>query len=461
MKHTDLIIIGGGPGGYEDAAYAAAKGVDVTLIEASRLGGTCLNVGCIPTKCLCHSAEIADMLKAENPSAAGFGQLSSNIDFSKIMERKNAVVETLRNGLKESLRGVNIVMGKASFVRGKDKTVSVALNVGENGENTVSEYRADNIIVATGSVPKRLPIPGIDCEGVLTSTEMLAIDHIPASLCVMGGGVVGMEFASIFSSFGTKVSVVEFLPEILPNFDKNIVKRLRQSLKGKGIDFHLKSAVTGIEPKDGGLTVSYKSDGGKTGSLDAEVVLSAVGRAANTASLNLDDAGIEYTRAGITTGPNYETNVPGIYAVGDINGRMQLAHVAKYQGIHVVNHLLGKDDSVDFGIVPSAVFTSPTVAMVGQTEEQLKKDGVAYKAYKSFYRANGKALAEGQSDGMLKVLSDASGKILGVHILGANAADMIHEAATLMNFSATVDDVRRIIHAHPTLSELFSMAVGS
>lgn len=451
MNRSDILIIGGGPGGYEAAIYAARLGKSVTLIEASHLGGTCLNEGCIPTKCFCHSADIfragtsAERMLRMSPEA-----------FSAMMARKDGVVTSLRSGLEQSLRSVNIVFGEASFVKGKDKTVEVF--PADGGCVTCEEYTADNIIIATGSKSRKIPVEGSDTEGVLTSSEILNIPSQPQSLCIIGGGVIGMEFASVFSAIGTKVSVVEYFPEILTGFDGNLSKRLRTSMKARGVDFHLGSAVKQIRRSDGGLSVVFDDRKGVEASVEAELVLMATGRRPNTDTLNLQDAGISFSKKGIETDENFETSVKGIYAVGDINGRTLLAHAAKYQGIHAVNHITGKTDRIDFSILPAVVFTSPSIAMVGQTEEALREKGISYKASKAFYRANGKALAEENADGMLKVISDEDGKILGVHILGAGAADLIHEAAVLMNFSATLDDLQNIIHAHPTLSELFSAA---
>lgn len=450
MKQADLIIIGAGPGGYETAVKAAEAGLDTVIIEARRPGGTCLNEGCIPTKCLCRNAEMLYDLR--DAATYGIGDLSYTFDIRKAVERKNKIVGSLVIGIETLLRhpGITYVQGKAEFAPGDAHTVRV-------GDE---EYTAPNVIIATGSVTKYLPIEGAHLPGVLTSTEMLDLDRIPARVCIVGGGVIGLEFASIFNAFGSQVTVVEFCKEILPNFDSDIAKRLRQALKGRGITFITQAAVQAIrQSEDETYSVEYECKG-KTAAVEADIVLMAVGRAANIESLNLADAGIEVDRRGIITDEHFATNIPGVYAVGDINGRCQLAHAATFQSFHALNRILDKEDGIRLDIVPAAVFTSPEAAMVGKTELQCKEEGIECSVHKGFFRANGKAMAMNETEGMVKIIADADGKVLGCHLFGPHAADLIQEITILMQKDGTLSDLRDCIHAHPTLSEVLMNAAG-
>lgn len=446
-----LLIIGAGPGGYECALRAARLGLNVTLIDdAGHLGGTCLTEGCIPTKCLCHTA---DMLRASAEArmqhqvpACG----SDSFDLAAAVARKNKVVATLQGGIQAMLDAakINFVKGKARFVPGKPRTVQV--------EGT--QYAADYLIIAIGSTTKYLPIPGARGNGILTSTEMLNLTTAPRRLCIIGGGVIGLEFASIFHAFGSQVSVVEFCKEILPNFDRDIAKRLRTSLKKQGVAFSLGAVVTAIEPQaDGSFLVKADAKGKET-CVEADSVLMAVGRAANLESLNLDEAGIAYTRRGITVDENMETNMKGVYAIGDVNGICQLAHAATFQGYRALEHIVGQAPATDLGLVPAAVFTVPEVAMVGLTEEMCNERGIAYQTRKAFFRANGKALSMNADEGIVKILTDTDGHILGAHILGAHASDLIHELTLAMRLGAPLSTLATTIHAHPSLSEVIMQA---
>lgn len=440
-----ITIIGAGPGGYETAASAAEKGFDVTLITDGPLGGTCLNEGCIPTKCLCRNAEILEDLS----HAEDYGiDASFTFDFKKAIERKDAVVSQLRSGIEFLLKKVRIVEGKASF---KD---SHTVLVGEE------EIESDYIIIATGSVSALLPIPGNDLEGVITSKELLSIDVIPKKLCVIGAGVIGLEFASIFNGFGSEVTVLEYCPNVLPRFDIDLAKRLKQSLSKKGISIITSAKVESIEPSSEGLEVKYQLKDNLV-SILADKVLMAVGRRPNLKSLNFEMVGIETTPKGVVVNEYMQTSVQNIYAIGDITGGMMLAHTATFQGRRVLNHLIagcpaeGPVDKIKLDQVPAAVFTSPEVATIGKTEEECKVEGIAVKIRKSFYRANGKALSMNSPEGYCKILQEEkSGRILGCHILGAHASDLIQEVAALMSMDGTIYDLASIIHAHPTLSEI-------
>ncbi len=441
-----LIIIGAGPGGYEVAVRAAKAGKSVLVVEARHLGGTCLNEGCIPTKCLCRNAALLQEIK--EASAFGISTGDIRFDIATAIERKNSVVERLTAGIQSLMKtpGITLVQGTAQFV--DDHTIDV------NG----TQYTADHIIIATGSVSKFLPIEGAHSEGVVTSTELLNVQTVPARLCIIGGGVIGLEFASIFNAFGSKVTVVEYCKEIIPTFDRDIAKRLRTALKKQGITFQTGTAVTAIRRDEAGHSIVEYTEKSSTKSIEADLVLMAVGRAANTTSLNLADIGIAFTPKGITVNENMQTSIPHIYAVGDVNGLCQLAHAATFQSYRALNHILGKTDDINFDIMPAAVFTSPEVATVGLSEEQAEAKGIPYSTHKAFYRANGKALSMGAEEGLIKILTDNDGIIIGCHILGEHAADIIHEAALLIRNRSTLEQLKDCIHAHPSLSEIFLAA---
>ncbi len=417
-----LIIIGAGPGGYETAAAAAAKGIETVLISDSPLGGTCLNEGCIPTKTLC-AMDAPDQ------------------------ERKNAVISQLQAGIAQLLKNplISVVQGRAKLL--KDRYVEVDGAV----------YQGDAVIIATGSVSAVLPIPGADLA--VDSAAMLGSDSVPARLCVIGGGVIGLEFASIYRKFGSEVTVLEFCPGILPRFDVDLSKRLKASLSKRGIKTETSARVTAIERADDGFTVRW-SKADKEFCTGADCVLMAVGRRPNLSSLDLESAGIAFTPKGITVDENMQTNIPGVYAIGDVTGGMMLAHVAVAQGRTALAHICGQKSGTDLSLVPAAVFTVPELATVGLTEEQCEGRGI--KVGKANYRANGKAVASGEADGYCKVIADAdTGKILGAHILGAHASDLIHEAAVLIALGATASQAASIIHAHPTLSEILRDAIAA
>ena len=452
-----IIIIGAGPGGYETALLAAKRGVEVVLIESGPVGGTCLNEGCIPTKAFCKNAEVLDCLReAETFGVTG---LSYGFDFNAVTARKNAVVEQLRGGVEGLLGHKNITMvrGKASF---KDPHTVVVAD---------EEYSADYIIIATGSVSASLPIPGADLPGILTSKEILDLQEVPKKLCVIGGGVIGLEFASIFKSFGSEVTVLEYFKEILPRFDSDLSKRLKQSLGKRGIEICTQAQVTGIEAtpvmSSEGETSIYKitfTRKGKEEFVEADKVLMAVGRKANVASLNLADVGIEFTPRGIVVDEKtMQTNIPHIYAIGDINGKMMLAHAATFQGIVALDHIMGVENEIDLSVMPAAVFTSPEAASVGMTEEECKEAGIAVKCLKSFFRANGKAVTMGETDGFCKLIVAEDGRILGCHLYGPHASDIVQEACALITRKASLKEFECIIHTHPTLTEVLQSAVHS
>lgn len=445
--HSDLIIIGAGPGGYETALEAAHRGKSVTLFNGGALGGTCLNEGCIPTKCLCRDSEM--IMQFKEAEKFGIDDFTFSVDYNKIVARKKEVTDQLRAGIDAMLKQakVNVVDAMATF----------------SGEQTViadgKEYTADDIIIATGSTSKSLPIPGHDLDCVMDSTDILNLEHVPESLTIIGGGVIGMEFASIFAGLGSKVTVIEFMKQILPPFDSDIAKRLKQTLSKRGIEIITGAAAKKIEQnEDYEITVTYEAKG-KELTVTSTDLLMAVGRAPRVDGLNLEAAGIEYSSKGIPVDDNMQTNVKHVYAIGDVNARMMLAHVASFQGQRALNVIEGKSDAIRFDIVPSAVFTYPECGMAGLTEEECKNRGIEIVCGKSFYRANGKALAMGESDGLCKLIFDKNNhKLLGAHIMGADAALLAQEAVDLMNADATAESIRQIIFGHPTLSEILLAA---
>ena len=412
MTTTDLIIIGAGPGGYRAAEYAAKQGLKVTIFEDAEVGGTCLNVGCIPTKTFVHSAS-----------------------FDEARERMAQVVPQLRQGVEGILSHPNITL-----VREKGVFVDA---------HTVGDYTAKNIIIATGSETKWLPIKGTDDPRVVDSTGLLRLETLPKRLAIIGAGVIGMEFASVFNRFGSEVTVIEYLKECLPALDSDIAKRLRKTLEKRGITFKMKTAVENIAD------------------IDADVILMATGRKPRVQA-DFANAGIEFDeRKGITVDENYETTVKGVYAIGDVNGKQMLAHAAEMQAVRAVNHIIGKCDAIDFSIMPAAIFTEPEAACVGPTEDQLKEQGIAYECKKSFWRANGKAMAMGETEGMLKLFvtppleGQGGGSILGCHAYGAHSADIVQEVSVLMCKHTTISELADMVHIHPTLSEILFTAVES
>ena len=440
-----IIIIGAGPGGYETAVEAAKRGIEVTLISDGPLGGTCLNEGCIPTKTFCHYAGlIEEMRRAE---ALGI-TVAPAFDYSKVLERKAAVVGQLQAGIAQLMKNklITLVEGHASL---KDSRTVIV-----NGE----EIAGDKIIIAVGSVSASLPIPGADLPGVITSREILNLPEVPRRLAVIGGGVIGLEFASIFKSFGSEVSVLEYAPTILPRFDVDLAKRLKLALGKRGIKIETAAQVTGVSQVEGGLSVSYLAKTGEA-AVEADVVLMAVGRRPTLESLNLADLGIEFSRRGIVVDQNMQTSVPDVYAIGDIVGGMMLAHAATFHGLRALNHICGQPDSIDFGIIPAAVFSMPEAACVGMTEDEAKAAGIAVRCLKSQFRANGKAVSMDDTEGFCKIVVRAEdGALLGCHLFGPHSADIIQEIAALLAKRATLADLQDIIHAHPTLGEVIQSA---
>lgn len=419
----DLIILGAGPGGYRAAELAAKAGMKVLVFEEGSVGGTCLNVGCIPTKTYVHSAT-----------------------FEEARQRQQTVVSQLRAGVEQILSHPNItlVRGRAAFVDSHTVTCPVC------GDCIATK----GIIVATGSETKLLPLPDIDDPRVVDSTGLLALDTLPRRLCIIGAGVIGMEFASVFNRFGSEVTVIEYLKECLPALDSDIAKRLRKVLEKRGITFKMKTAVQTLAD------------------IDADVILMATGRKPRVQP-DFANAGFEYDeRHGIKVNDHYETTVKGVYAIGDVNGLQMLAHAAEAQAKAVVRHIASSQPTTASALctmhsIPAAIFTEPEAACVGPTEDQLKAanasaDGPAYECRKAFWRANGKAVAMGETEGMLKLFSEpGAGRIIGCHAFGAHSADIVQEASVLMSMGATVAQLRQMVHIHPTLGEILLTAAES
>ncbi len=448
MEKSDLIIIGAGPGGYEAALAAAKRGMSVTLFNGGALGGTCLNEGCIPTKCLCKNAEVVDTIREADKF--GIDDFTFTLDYNQVVARKKEVCDQLREGIGMMLKAakVNVVPAKAEF---KDSKTVVADGV---------EYTADNIIIATGSDSRSLPIEGHDLECVKDSTDMLNIEYIPESLTIIGGGVIGLEFASIFAAFGSKVTVIEFMKQILPPFDSDIAKRLKQALSKRGIKIITSAAAKKIEQNaDYEIVVTYECKG-KEETVVSSDLLMAVGRAPRVEGLGLEKAGVEYSPKGIPVDDGMRTNVEGIYAIGDVNARMMLAHVATFQGFRALNTIQGVKDDIRFDITPSAVFTRPECGMVGMTEDQCKQQGIEICVGQSFFRANGKALTMAEPDGLCKLIfRKEDGRLIGAHIMGVEAADLAQQCADLMNANATRESMEQIIFSHPSVSEVIMAAL--
>lgn len=446
--NADILIIGAGPGGYETALTAARLGKSVILFNGDKLGGTCLNEGCIPTKCLCRNAEVLTNFK--EGEKFGVDDFSFTLNYNKVMQRKNEVVDTLRKGVETMLEQakVTVVNANASF---KDSKTLVADGI---------EYEGDKIIIATGSVSKSLPIPGHDLKCVLDSTALLNLEYVPAQLTIIGGGVIGMEFASIFSQLGSKVTVIEYMKQILPPFDSDIAKRLKQSLSKKGITIITGAAAKEIRQNEFyEIEVIYETKGKEEKVVSSDLLM-AVGRAPRIEGLNLEAAGVNFSSKGIMVDDFMQTNVPGIFAIGDVTGRMMLAHVASAQGQRALNVINGKSDNLRFDLIPSAVFTIPECGMVGKTEEQCKNEGIEIRIGTSFFRANGKALAMGEPDGLCKLIFNKSDDtLIGAHIMGVEAADLAQQCADLMNRNTTLEEMKNIIFGHPTISEVIIAAV--
>jgi dihydrolipoamide dehydrogenase len=442
----DLVVIGGGPAGYVAAIRARQLGMTVTLVEKQDLGGTCLNRGCIPTKAFFQNAQVLHTLarlEEYNVKAAGI-----EFDLQAAGERKQRIVDNIVGGVVSLLKAyrVNVIAGQA--VVADPATVEV------NGE-TIS---ARHILIASGSVPARLLLPGADLPGVITSDEMLDLQEVPQHLTIIGGGVIGLEFACIYRAFGSQVTVLEGMPALLNTVDREIVKRMTVFLKKQGIAVHTAATVKEIRPAETGLQVIWEDKKGSN-STAADVVLMAAGRKPFTAGLGLEQLGVEMNHGYIEVDGNYATNIPGLYAVGDVVGKRMLAHVASEEAKVAVERMTGQPSRVNYEAVPACIFTFPEIAAVGLTEEEAVARGINIKTGRFRFAGNGKAVTMGDIDGMVKVVADDNDTIIGVHILGPHASDLILEATAMVSRGMKTEEVAAIIHPHPTLGEALYEAV--
>jgi dihydrolipoamide dehydrogenase len=458
VSEFDLVIIGAGTGGYVCAIRAAQLGQRVALVEKDRVGGVCLNWGCIPTKTLIASAEA--YLQAQELASLGIqGADSLAVDWPTMLARKDGVVETLVNGVVELLAGygVELIHGHAQILRAAQpagpKTVAIALTAG--GQRTLE---TSNIVIATGSVSARPPIAGLDADSVVTSRGMLSLDAIPRQLVVIGGGVIGIEFAALFSALGAQVTVLEMLPYILPPVDREFAKRHRISLRQQGIDVQVNAQVQEVDRAGQDLVVRYTLKD-RPQSVAADLVLNATGRVPFSDRLGLDEAGIQCQRGRIPVNSRLETNVPGVYAIGDVTGEVLLAHVASRQGEVAAEVIAGQDSQIDYRAVPNVVFSRPEIAGVGLTSQEAKEQGIDLEVGAFPFTASGKALAMGHTEGQARLLCEpGTGKILGMHVMGPGASDLIAEGALAVQMGLMARDLAETIHAHPTLPEAVAEA---
>ena len=447
---TSVIVIGGGPGGYVAAIRAAQLGAKVTLIEKQYLGGTCLNVGCIPTKCLLHSAELVEDIKNQGKDI-GVEVDGVKVNFQQVIAHKNEISKKLTGGVAGLLKmnKVKKIDGEATFVGEKKLSVKKA-------DGTTEEMTADAIIVATGSVNSQPPIPGLkENPNCIDSTGALSLEKLPKTMVVIGGGVIGLELACAYAGFGTKITVVEAMDHMLPMLDGDLTKIGVAHMKKMGMEFNLECPVQSVEESPVGAKVVCKNKAGETVSFEAEKVLVAIGRKANTASLNLEAGKIDNDRGRIIVNDKMETNVPGVYAIGDcVLGHAQLAHTASAMGEVAAENIMGQEAHYDEKTNPTCVYIEPEAASVGLTEEQCKAQGLEYKVGKFPMSANGKALILNGGEGIVKIIAGKEfGEILGMHIIGPRATDLICEGALAIEGEMTLDEIIATIHSHPTVTE--------
>lgn len=447
---TSVIVIGGGPGGYVAAIRASQLGAKVTLIEREHLGGTCLNIGCIPTKCLLHSAELVEDIRNQGKNI-GVEVDGVKVNFPQVITHKNEISKTLTSGVAGLLKmnKVKKIDGEAKFVG--EKKLSVKKNDG-----TVEEMTADAIIIATGSVNAVPPIPGLrENPNCIDSTGALSLEKLPESMVVIGGGVIGLELACAYRAFGTKITVVEALDHMLPMLDGDLTKIGVAHMKKMGMEFNLECPVQSVEDSPVGAKVVCKNKAGETVSFEAEKVLVAIGRRANTASLDLEAGKLENDRGRIIVNDKMETSVPGVYAIGDcVFGHAQLAHTASAMGEVAAENICGIEAHYDEKTNPTCVYIEPEAASVGLTEEKCKAQGIEYKVGKFPMSANGKALILNGGEGLVKIIAGKEyGEILGMHIIGPRATDLIAEGALAISEEMTLDEIINTIHSHPTVTE--------
>ena len=456
----DLIVIGGGPGGYVAAIRAAQLGMSVACVDKRGTpGGTCLNVGCIPSKALLQSSHHYATAHEEF-AAHGITASKVEMDVAAMMKRKDAVVGDLTKGIEFLFKKnkVAYIIGAGAVTGPNEVTVS--------GGKSPQVLKTKNILIATGSCSAPLPGVEVDEKTIVSSTGALSLTKVPKTMAVIGAGVIGLELGSVWRRLGTKVTVVEFLDRILPGMDGDVVRQMERSLKKQGMAFKLSSKVTGARTAKSGVVLTVEPvAGGEAETITADIVLVAIGRRPYTAGLGLEAAGVVMDQRGFIKGDGkYQTSVPGVFAVGDVIGGMMLAHKAEEEGVAAAENLAGQSGHVNYAAIPGVVYTWPEAASVGKTEESLKKDGIAYNVGKFPFSANSRARANADAEGFVKVLADAkTDAVLGVHIVGPAAGDIIQEAVAVMEFGGSAEDIARTCHAHPGLSEALkeaAMAAG-
>lgn len=439
----DLVIIGAGPGGFDTALHARELGLDVTLIEKHKVGGTCLNYGCIPTKALYHNAKHIKDMKSLN--VFGINVESFSVDNDVIKDRKEAIVENQIKNIHTSLKklGVELIDGIGEIVS------PTLVRVNEQ------EIETKNIIIATGSVPSKISFEGDDFDIIHTSRDILSLEEWPKEMVVVGAGVIGCEMAGIFNQFGTNVTVVEYMDEILPPLDKDIKKRARNLFKRQGLSIYTKSAFKKVIKEEDGYKAIIEQKG-KEIKLPTDYILLSTGRKPNFGGLDLNQLGIEHTTKGIIVNQNKQTSISNIYAIGDVNGELMLAHKATYDGIKALHHIIGESSDIHFDEVPSVVFTFPEIATVGKIEAEMTGE---YRTNKYLFKTNAKAECLNETEGFVKLIVSEEDILVGAHIIGAHASDLIHEATTLIYNKMNINDMKQIIHAHPTISEALSECI--
>ncbi|MDD4565481.1 MAG: dihydrolipoyl dehydrogenase [Eubacteriales bacterium] len=450
----DLVIIGGGPGGYVAAIRAAQIGIHATIIEKDKIGGTCLNRGCIPTKAMYKNAEVLNSLS----SMAKFGiQLSEySFDMASVQERKNNIVNQIRTGTEQLMKAnkIEVIKGDARFI---DKNTLEVIQL----EGGVAAIKAKNIIIAAGSVCPHMQEPGMDSPKVISSDEALNLDYVPKKMVIYGGGVLGVEFAGIFASFGTEVTIIKYRPRLIRSLDEEVSKRLGIFLKKKKIGFDIGVKVKEVAELEEGLKIITETEKGVK-EYFSDLLLVATGRTPDIAGLNLELAGVDFDDKGIKVNSYYETTAKGVYAIGDVIGGQMLAHVASEEGKVCIENICGVKSTVNYDVIPSCVFSFPEVAVVGLTEEAAKEKGLDYIAGKAIFAGNGKAMTLEETDGFIKIIADKkTHRLLGVHIIGPHASDLISEAALAISQGLSIEQIGATVHAHPTLAEAFWEAVMS
>ena len=453
MSTYQLLVIGSGPGGYVAAIRSAQLGFKTAIVEKGKtLGGTCLNIGCIPSKALLASTEHFHFAK-ERFAAHGIVAQGLSVDLPAMLKRKDGIVTKLTGGV-DFLMKKNKIEKLTGYARFVDAHTVEIENDGKK-----SQVTADHIVLATGSAPIELPFLKFDGKTVLSSTEALSLPAVPKSLLVIGGGAIGLELGSVWKRLGAEVTVVEFLPRIAAGADGAVAEALKKSLIKQGIAIHTDTKVESGEITKNGVILTVSKDG-KTEKLEAEKVLVAVGRRPFLDDLNLDKAGIQLTdRKRVKIDAHWKTTAPSVSAIGDIVDGPMLAHKASDEGIAAVERIAGKPGQVNFDAIPNVIYTAPEAAAVGLTEEQLKEKGIAYKVGQASFGPNGRALANDQTEGFVKILADATtGRVLGVHILSSVASELIAEAVSVIEFGGAAEDIARTCHAHPTMSEVIREA---